>query len=453
MSGYEHLDAWLDTVGELRLPAAFCPYDPTPKQELFLRCDEFEAFFGGAAGPGKSWGLLMAALQWVDVPGYNALLLRPTLGEFEQPGGLIDVSHDWLDLADASWHGGRREWTFPSGATLRFGYLRTNGDLSQYKGPSYSFCGFDELTSFPEDLYRGMFRILRQAHGQLDEVPLRMRSASNPGDIGHAWVKSRFIDPSSRADGVRYVAAKIADNPHMDYDAYLTSLSHMTPVDRARLINGDWDVMEEGGKFARGDFQVVDDYDAPRATRSVRYWDLAATEASYSNPDPDFTCGLRLDRTADGSYVVRHIMHGRFSASSVEEVVRKTAEVDGTGVDIYIEQEPGASGKMVVEHFKRDVLSGFAVHAGYPRGDKEVRSRPVAAAVANHLVYVVRQCGPLNEFLDECSIFPNGAHDDMVDTLSGAYSKLNERPESKMRTYVSRGRIPTASDRFGSLGF
>jgi hypothetical protein len=212
-----------------------------------------------------------------------------------------------------------------------------------------------------------------------------MRSASNPGDIGHAWVKSRFISPSSRAPGAEYVAAKIADNPYMDYEAYLQSLSHMNPVDQMRLINGDWDVMEEGGTFARDSFKVIDEYDAPRATRSVRYWDLAATEASYSNPDPDFTCGVRLDRTVDGSYVVRDIVHGRFSASGVEQVVRQTANEDGTTVDIYIEQEPGSSGKIALEHFKRDVLPGFAVHAGLPRGNN------------HHMA-----------FLDECSIFPNG---------------------------------------------
>src|SRR5207253_3255330 len=107
-----------ETVGDLHLPREFCPVDPTAKQEWFLRSEELEAFFGGAAGPGKSWALLMAALQYVDVPGYDALMLRPTLTEFEKPGGLIEVSHEWLGSTDAWWHGGKRQWTFPSGATL-----------------------------------------------------------------------------------------------------------------------------------------------------------------------------------------------------------------------------------------------------------------------------------------------------------------------------------------------
>lgn len=442
------LDRYMEEIGPLRLPAQYCPYYPTAKQEYYLRLPDFEAFFGGAAGPGKSWGLLMAALQYVDVPGYHALLLRPTLGEFEQPGGLIDVANEWLTTTDAWWHGGNREWTFPSGASIRFGYLKNAADLKQYKGPSYSFCGFDELTSFPEALYRGMFRILRQAKGRLDAVPLRMRAASNPGDVGHAWVKNRFVDPKTREPGVKYVPARIADNPFLDYDSYLQSLSHMSPVDRERLIRGDWDVMEEGGKFARESFKIIEPWQVPAAVRKVRYWDLAATEESQANPDPDYTCGIRLERSAGGVFTISSIVHGRYADERVEKVVRATAEEDGPGVDVYIEQEPGASGKLVVSHFKRQVLDGFACHAGLPRGgDKEVRARPVAAAVANGLVQVVRS-PHLTEFLDECTIFPNGGHDDFVDALSGGHTKLTERGSSRMRTSVARGRIPTAADRF-----
>jgi predicted phage terminase large subunit-like protein len=359
-------------------------------------------------------------------------------------GGLIEVAHDWLDLTDAAWHGGNREWTFPSGATLRFGYLRTASDLKQYKGPSYSFCGFDELTSFPEALYRGMFRILRQPReGLITEVPVRMRAASNPGDIGHTWVKSRFIDPKSRKPNVRFIPAKITDNPHLDIDAYVRqALSQMSPVDQARLINGDWDVMEEGGKFHRDKFVIVDAAEVPPPVRAVRYWDLAATLESPSNTDPDYTCGILLEVDRAGVFTVRHIVHGRYSDSAVEDIVRETAREDGRRVEVYIEQEPGASGKLVVSHFQRTVLSGFICNAGLPRGgDKEVRARPVAAAVANSLVRVVR--GPhLHEFLDECTIFPNGAHDDFVDSLSGAHSKLTERVAVRGRTSVARGTIP-----------
>src|SRR3954469_985057 len=139
-----------DELGTLRLPRKYVPVEPHAKQEWFLRCPEFEVFFGGAAGPGKSWALLMAALQYVDVADYHALLFRPTLTEFEQQGGLIELSHKWLGPTDAAWNGTKREWRFPSRASVRFGYLRTQAHLSHYPGGGVSFLGFDELTLFTE---------------------------------------------------------------------------------------------------------------------------------------------------------------------------------------------------------------------------------------------------------------------------------------------------------------
>lgn len=435
-------DVLADQLGPLHLPREYCPIEPNVKQEWFLRRDELEVFFGGSAGPGKSWGLLMAALQYVDHPGYHALLLRPSLTEFEQPGGLIEVSDNWLGTSDAFWHGSKRSWTFPSGATIRFGYLSNTGDLRQYKGPSYSFCGFDELTGFRETLYRGMFRVLRQAKGRLDDVPLRMRSASNPGDVGHGWVKSYFIEEASRNKGAVFVPATIQDNPDLDYDAYLKSLSHMSPIDQMRLINGDWDVMEEGGKFNREDFNVIDTHEMERSVKAVRYWDLAATEPSATNTDPDYTVGLRLDKDAAGKFTIRDIVRGRWSEDVVERKVRQTATEDGRGVDVYIEQEPGASGKSLLGYYKRQVLQGYVCYSGLVNsGNKEVRSRPAAAAVANGLVSIVRGEN-LIPFLDEASMFPNGEHDDCVDAFSGAHTAIT-RSTGRVSVAGPRGRIET----------
>jgi predicted phage terminase large subunit-like protein len=448
----EVFDALAAKLGPLRLPRAYCPVEPTVKQEWYLRRDELEAFFGGAAGPGKSWGLLMAGLQYVDVEGYHGLLLRPTLGEFEQAGGLIEWSHDWLDGSDAWWNGTKRTWYFPSKATLRFGYLANEGDLSQYKGPSYSFCGFDELTSFTERLYRGMFRILRQAKGTLEGVPLRMRSASNPGDIGHAWVKARFIEPKTREPGAVFVPAWITDNPHMDYAAYLQSLAHMSPIDRQRLIDGDWDVTEEGGKFKRGDFRIVDPADVEPAVNTIRYWDLAGSEPSDAYPDPDWTVGLLYERAASGTFTIRDVIRGRWQDDRVQATVRRAAEEDGKAVTVYIEQDPGQAGKAQLNHYKRHVLAGYSCYSGMTKlggksAAKEVRARPAAAAAANGLIQIVADCPNLREFLDEVSIFPNGSHDDCVDALSGAHNAVTGRSNKTGRTSVPTGRIPGVDGR------
>lgn len=399
----------------------------------------------------NSWGLLMGALQYVDRPGYHALLLRPSLTEFEMQGGLIEVSEDWLShdhtVTRPSWNGSDRQWTFNGGASIKFGYLANIGDLSRYKGGGVSFIGFDELTSFTERLYRAMFRLLRRAEDALPGVPLRMRSASNPGDIGHAWVKARFVDPRTRRDGAVYIPAKMSDNPHLNMAEYLLSLAEMHPVDRQRLIDGDWDVAEEGSKFKRHKFRIIPESMVAPPIRRVRYWDLAGTVPSVSNASPDFTVGLLYEVDAQGFFTIRDVTRGQWGDDDVETTVRHTAMEDGRGVDVYIEQDPGQAGKAQLNNYKRRVLQGFACHAGSTRingvnAAKEVRARPVAAAVGNDLVRIVEGCKNTREFLDVVSIFPNGEHDDDVDALSGAHNALTARPIGSGRVSRPKGRVP-----------
>lgn len=437
-------------LGPLRLPTLFCPVDPNPKQELFLRREELEVFFGGAAGPGKSWGLLMAALQYVDVPGYEALIVRTVLQDHKKPKALIPVSHDWLGGTGAQWNGSLYQWTFPSSATLSFGYVRNIADLSHFKGPAYAFLGFDELTEFDEAVYLGMSRVLRDAPlmgPSGDKVPLRKRSASNPGGPGHGWVKTRFIEEKSRQRDAVFIPATIHDNPHMDYDEYLLSLAHLSPIDQLRLINGDWDVMEEGGKFDRHKFAVIDQVQMAPSQRAVRYWDLAGTEPNPSNLDPDYTVGLRMDIDAQGLFTIRNVVRGRWNDTEVERVIQNVASQDGRGVPIFIEQDPGQAGKAQISHYKRNVLRGYICHAGQTKingknAAKEVRARPVAAAVGNNLVRIVRAENTL-DFLDECAIFPNGSHDDCVDALSGAHTALTIKGVGQRRGSVNPNRTGT----------
>ncbi|MDR7492171.1 MAG: phage terminase large subunit [Armatimonadota bacterium] len=416
------LSALATLLPPVRVP--YCPLVPTVKQELFLLLDDLEVFFGGAAGPGKSVGLLMAALQYVDRSGYDALLLRPSLTEFTLPGGLVDMCHDWLGQSGAAWSAARMQWRFPSGATLTFGYARDVHDVGRYAGTQFSFLGFDELTRFRQDVYLRMFRVLRQRDDpSLAGVPVRVRSASNPGGPGHAWVKSRFIDPRSRPPGVVYLPARMEDNPYLDRQAYLAALANLPPAERERLIRGDWDVVEEGALFRYEWLRVVDQWRP--LTRAVRYWDLAATEVSATNPDPDWTVGLRLEHDLEeGVFVVRHIIRGRWSPGRVERLVAETAAADGPQVPVVVEQEPGSAGKLLVDRIRRHVLPGYVVRGHQPSGDKLLRAQPVAAAAEHGLLVIVRGEQVL-PFIDELVSFPHGPHDDCVDALSGAHAYLS----------------------------
>ncbi len=235
------------------LASRLSPHKPSAKQQLFLDLNSLEAFYGGAAGGGKSEALLMAALQFVDVPGYAALILRKDTQRLQLAGGLIPRSHEWLH-DKAVWNGGRKQWRFPSGATLSFGYLAHPLDKYRYGSSEFQFIAFDELTEFAEEDYLFLFSRLRRVN-DLD-VPLRMRSASNPGGIGHVWVKERFVGQETREESkVRnqesasdrvFIPALIADNPGLNQQEYCRSLAHLPAVLRERLMNGDWSVQEEG---------------------------------------------------------------------------------------------------------------------------------------------------------------------------------------------------------------
>ena len=401
----------------------YIPHDPTPKQAEFLLLPNKESLYGGAAGGGKSDALLMAALQYVDVPGYAAIIFRRTYKDLALPGALMDRAHGWLDETNAHWSENAKTWTFPSGATLTFAYLATENDKYNYQGAEFQFIGFDELTQFEESQYRYLFSRLRRLKGS--RVPLRARVASNPGGRGHEWVKQRFLVEGPEKGRI-FVPAKLEDNPYLDTDEYELSLLELDPVTRAQLRSGDWDVLPDGNKFKRHWFKVVEDH--PRDAKIVRYWDLAATEPK-DGKDPDWTAGC-LMAEKNGEYWIIDVRRDRLTPKGVEQMVYNTALQDGREIPIYMEQEPGSSGVNTIDYYARYVLVGYAFYGHSTTGSKEIRLNPVSAAAERGNIHLVRGAW-INEFLDELCSFPEGSHDDMCDACSGAFTKLVEGKERK----------------------
>lgn len=256
-------------AGIVRAPK-WVPQDATPKQQLFLDVDCMEVFFGGAAGGSKSSALLMAALQHVNTPGYSAILFRRTYADLALPDALMPRAHEWLNRYRKNglhWNDKDKTWTFPSGATLTFGYLDTENDKYRYQGSAYQFVGFDELTQFSESMYLYLFSRLRRLAGS--KVPIRMRSASNPGGIGAKWVQERFIPDDFtpemaegqhvfwkeglNADGTTteraFIPARLIDNPYLDREEYEHSLNQLDAVTREQLLRGDWQIRERGNVY------------------------------------------------------------------------------------------------------------------------------------------------------------------------------------------------------------
>lgn len=360
----------------------------------------------------------MSALQYVETPGYNALLLRRTFADLMLPDALIPMSHEWLSDTNANWNGSSHQWTFPSGATLTFGYCENSNDIFRYQGAALAHVGWDELGQFNEFPYRYLFSRLRKKKGL--PVPLRIRSGFNPGGIGHEWVRARFVD--GQTDGRRFVPAKLEDNPHLDREAYETSLNELDPVTRAQLRHGDWNIRPEGNLFKRAWFKVVENPPVD-FKRKVRAWDLAATEPGPGK-DPDYTAGAKLGLGHDGQIYGLDVIRMRVTPREVEKIIRQTAELDGRDTAIRIEQEPGSSGVALIDHYVRDVLPGWNVVGAPATGDKVTRSLPLSAACERGIVVLCRGKW-IPTFLDEITAFPQVAHDDQVDAFVGAFSAIH----------------------------
>ena len=362
----------------------------------------------------------MAALQFVSEPQYAALLLRRTYPDLKKPDGLIPRLFDWL-MGKADWIAQDHTWRFPSGATVTFGFCDSENDVYQYQGAAYSFIGFDELTQFTEFQFRYLFSRLRRPAGAT--FPLRMRAGSNPGGVGHNWVKQRFIT-DRQGSGRMFIPARLTDNPHLDQDAYRHSLAQLDHITRAQLENGDWDATLSGGLFKREWFELVEA--APVDVRSVRYWDLAGTKATGNN-NPDWTVGLKLVKTRQGIYIVTDVRRFQKTPFEVESAIKTMAAQDGVNTEIWIEQDPAQAGSFQADYYVRE-LAGYRIHTNLVRQGKATRAAPVSAQAEHKNVKLLE--APWNQaLLDELELFKgdNKGKDDQVDALSGAFWVLSGR--------------------------
>ena len=455
-------------LAQLSVPRIVDPYFvhiPHPKQQLFLSLMNREVMYGGAAGGGKSDSLLMSAAQFVDVPGYSALILRRTWPDLNAPGAILDRARSWWGGLDVRMKDGGRIFEFPSGARIQFGYIQHEADKYKFQSAEYQFVGFDELTQFPENVYTYLFSRVRRPQvsclncqtavrrgpdnkwyhsnrGQkcpggifpdpkvieqyppavgsgisVFNVPLRMRSATNPGGVGHDWVRRRFVDKKTRETSSIFIPASLRDNPSLDQESYIENLQHLSPADRMRLLEGDWDVFEAGDVFDPAWFKIVQDTSNVTGD-TVRFWDRAATANGG-----DYTVGVLMTMTKDGSYYIKDVVRGQWSSRENERIIASTAARDGVNVQIRMEQEPGSSGKDVIDHYTRNILRGYAFRPVRPTGDKVVRASPFASACEAGNVFV-QAAQWTKSYVDEFALFPIGKNDDQVDATSGAFSYL-----------------------------
>jgi predicted phage terminase large subunit-like protein len=401
--------------------------DGRSPQTQFIINPAREKLYGGAAGGGKTDALLMCALQYLNIPGYHAIIFRRTLQDHKKPEGLIHRTLEWLGDTNAKWNGQDYVWTTPYDSTLTLGYMDNDKDVYHHQSAAYQFIGWDELTQFEEWQYRYMKSRLRRLKTSF--VPLRICSATNPEPN---WVKQYFLIEGAQ-NGRAFIPAKASDNPFLDWETYLRNLSELDPVTRARLRDGDWNITVQGNVFKRGKFTVVQA--VPASMRLVRMWDKAATEPT-AGKDPAYTVGLKLG-VSEGKYYILGINRFRGAPALVESTIKQTAVLDGAHVIIGIEQEPGSAGVDDLDYYQRKVLQGFNVRAVKVTGNKLERAGPVSSAVDAGNVYIFEAAWN-SDFLDEVSVFPEGKFKDQVDALSGAFTLLTQGSDAIRPAWVLR---------------
>lgn len=408
---------------------SYIPHRPTPKQQAFLMLGCLEALYGGAAGGGKSDALLMAALQYVDVPGYAALLLRRTYADLALPGALMDRAAEWLSGTDAKWNGQEKSWSFPSGATITFGYMATDADKYRYQSAEFQFIGWDELTQFPSDPYLYMFSRLRRLAGF--DVPLRMRAASNPGGMGHGWVYERFmpdLTPEAaehrRNTGRIFVPAKLGENPYIDQEAYRRGLAELDDITRRQLEDGLWVTDPAARPFDRDWWRGVNRYESTAGARIVgRYHSYdTATKTGQHNA---YTALVVGEVTADYRLIIRDVWQDKLMVPHLADKVRDHA-IAGNRDDnlraVIIEDMSSGTGIVQTLGLGNDWLSRLLVPfrpANY--GDKVQRAQQAALWCKRGCVLLPQPSAAapwLHDFEQQLFNFPDTENKDMVDAFS-----------------------------------
>lgn len=440
---------WARSAGKVWHPDDWAPQ---PAQERFLRLGCFEALYGGAAGGGKSDALLVWAAAPIGLghgKAYQALLLRRTFPELEK--SLIRRAEELYPRLGGVPKNEGAQWNFPGGERILLEHCEHEKSVTRYQGAPFVRVGFDELTTFTEYQYLYLFSRIRSAAG----IACGIRASSNPGGIGHEWVRKRFLPWVSRTSkkpaspgAVRYyiqqgdnevevprgtphalgrtfIPAKLEDNPAlMEQDpAYESRLRALPRIDRERLRGGDWDA-EPGAKDYWDRKLVGVLRHMPRLEDVIgrcRAWDFGATKKG----DP--TAGVRLSRLRTGRWPIEHVAHLRGGPDEVHKCFTDTAEEDqdfDPGCVQIVPQDPGAAGIFFLnELFRRNPK--IAIVAVRPTGDKPTRFRAAASRALEGFFDVVDDGSwDVDAFHAEAEAFPDGSNDDRIDGTADAYNHL-----------------------------
>lgn len=447
------------------IPAGAIRIEPQAGPQLiFLSSKADIVIYGGAAGGGKTFALLMECARHTKNPQFSAIIFRRTYQQIKNEGGLWDTSVEMYPLLKARPRESDYEWVFPTGSTVRFAHMEHEGDRLNWLGAQIPLICFDELVTFTER----QFWYLVSRNRSMSGVRPYMRCTTNPDpDSWVATLISWWIDQETgypipersgvlrwfvrvndalmwfdtRQEAIQYlleqgynpeqytpksltfIAANVFDNQKLlaKDPSYLANLQSLPLVEREQLLGGNWKIRPAAGLvFPVGCFKIVDV--APAEMRRVRYWDKAGTEGAGK-----YSCGIKMGKTETGLFYVEDVQRGQWGALNREMIIRQTAELDGAEVEFWVEQEPGSGGKESAENTIKNLV-GFNIMADRVTGKKVARARPYAAQAQAGNVFLLR--APWNDaYIKEHNNFGPDADlgkliCDQIDASSGAFNKL-----------------------------
>lgn len=444
----------------------------------FLASPADIAIYGGSAGGGKTWALLLDPLRYVSNPQFGGVFFRRSTVQIRNEGGLWDESANLYPLLGAKPKEHVLTWSFPSGSAITFAHLEHEKTKFNWQGSQIAWLGFDELTHFSESQFFYMLSRNRSMSGvrpciratcnpdadswvarfiswwidQSTGLAIPERSgvlryfvrigdaihwADRPEDLAHFTQDDEDGNPQPiPPKSVTFIAASLRDNKALmaANPEYLASLMALPTVDRERLLGGNWKIRPSAGLYFKREW-VETVNAAPAGLRAVRGWDLAATPKTASN-DPDWTTGTKIGVKDGVFYVLDHVF-GQWGPSDVNRAIKNTASQDGYSVAIDLPQDPGQAGKAQVQQLTQ-MLVGYNVRSRPVTGDKVTRFSGFSAQAEAGNVRVVR--GPWNErWLSELENFPpETGHDDDADSTAQAFNAL-ARPQASTTTKPLRG--------------
>jgi predicted phage terminase large subunit-like protein len=437
---------------------------PGPQEE-FLSSPADIVIYGGEAGGGKTYGLLLEGIRHIDNRRFGSVLFRREMPQITNEGGPWDTAQDmYTPLGASSVKSPKMIITFPSGSKMTMSHMHHENDMYKWDGAQVALIMWDELQHFTARQFWYMFSRMRSTCG----VRPYMRGTCNPDPDSFLvvllawWIDQVTGDPIRERSGVirwlvrldgtvywgdskeeliekhgskvkpksfTFIMSTLEDNQELlriDPD-YAANIEALLDYEKKRL-KGNWFARPTAGElFKRQYFEIIEDFDLRDILRTIRYWDRAATEPNESNEDPDWTAGVKMCEMVQGYFLIVDVSRDRCEPAGVEDLIDYNTTLDEEDCVLGLEQEPGASGKTEVFFYVRK-YPNLDVQVFPKTSDKSKLTcwKPAARAAKKDKIKILR--GTWNQaFLQEAEAVTDGTqpgHDDQIDAFAGAYNYL-----------------------------